>query len=123
MSAREYRRLFLAMLRRIRRAGVHAPTYVAVATLCANADHPFQNRAAIREAQGTLPSTRRGIFAGPDTDRIGLEHRKDRCHFSASGLDLHAQAWFDVLTRTAVREGVSLAERVITWLTPAGAGP
>ena len=106
------------MLRRIRRAGIHAPTYVAVATLCANAEHRFQNRAAIREAQETLPSIRRGILAGPDTDRIGLEHRKDRCHFSASGLDLHAQAWFDVLTRTAVCERVSLAGRFITWLTP-----
>src|SRR5262249_30339978 len=42
MSAAEYRDHFLNMLRSIREAGIDAPIYVATATLCANADHPFR---------------------------------------------------------------------------------
>ncbi len=97
-SAAAYRKHFLSMLAAIRRRHVPAPIYVAVATLCANADHPFKNRAAIRRAQRALVSTWKGIRPGPDTDEIGIEHRTDGCHFSESGLDRHADAWFEALT-------------------------
>src|SRR5262249_41752353 len=103
MSAAEYRDHFLNMLRSIREAGIDAPIYVATATLCANADHPFRNRDAIRAAQQGLATGSRDILPGPDTDSVGLEHRRDGCHFSASGLDLAAQAWLEALVERPVQ--------------------
>ena len=95
MSAAEYRRHFMAMLRSLREAGIDAPIYVATATLCANTEHPFRNRDAIRAAQQGLMTVAGDILPGPDTDQIGVEHRRDGCHFAASGLDLAAQAWLE----------------------------
>jgi hypothetical protein len=113
MTAGEYRTSFLAMLRGIRAHGSHAAIYVAVATLCATAEHPFRNRDEIRRAQQELPSVGRGILAGPDTDVIGIEYRLDGCHFSADGLDRHAEAWFRALTRRSARDRITLAGRSV----------
>lgn len=98
MQAEEYQVLFLAMLRAIRRAGIAAPLYAAVSTFCDRPDNPHRNHAPIRRALQELPSLGRGVRAGPDTDTIGPEHRKDGCHFAASGLDLAAAAWHRALT-------------------------
>jgi hypothetical protein len=116
VTADEYRTSFLAMLSGIRAHGSHAAVYVAVATLCATAEHPFRNREEIRRAQQRLPSLRRGILAGPDTDAIGIEYRLDGCHFSAEGLDRHAEAWFRALTRRSAPDRVSLAGRSVARL-------
>jgi hypothetical protein len=35
---------------------------------------------------------------GPDTDQIGIAHRRDGCHFSASGQELAARGWFRAIT-------------------------
>lgn len=98
MDSAEYQRHFHAMLRIVRTAGVKAPIYVAVASLCATADHPLDNRASVRLAQQRLVSIPSRIRPGPDTDLIGMEHRIDGCHFSRSGLERHAEAWFKALT-------------------------
>src|SRR5207248_2752798 len=81
------------MLSEVREAGVDAPIYVALATLCEEAPHPFQSRAEIRRGQRKLISIRDRILPGPDTDVIGIDHRRDGCHFAASGQQLGAQAW------------------------------
>jgi hypothetical protein len=98
MTADEYCRHFLAMLSGLRDAGVDAPIYVALATLCEEAPHPFQNSAQIRLGQKKLISIGQGILPGPDTDLIGIEHRRDGCHFAASGQELAARAWCDAIT-------------------------
>jgi hypothetical protein len=91
------------MLREVREAGVDAPVYVALATLCEEGPHPFQNAAEIRRGQKKVISIRDRILPGPDTDLIGIEHRRDRCHFSASGQELAAQAWFKAITAGRLR--------------------
>jgi hypothetical protein len=94
MSTEYYCAKFKSMLSALRDAGVTAPVYVAQTTLCEGEPHPFQNNAAIRRAQLQLISIENRVLPGPDTDKIGLEHRRDGCHFSASGQELAAEAWF-----------------------------
>jgi hypothetical protein len=98
MTAEEYRDCFRAILRGVREAGVKAQVYVALATLCENDSHPFQNSAEIRLGQKKLVSLGDRVMPGPDLDQIGIEHRRDGCHFSASGQELAAQAWFLAIT-------------------------
>src|SRR5262249_20129943 len=98
MTADEYRDYFRAMLRGLREAGVKAPVYVALATLCEDGPHPFQNSAQIRLGQKKLISIWNRVMPGPDTDQIGIPHRHDGSHFSASGQELAAQAWFRAIT-------------------------
>jgi hypothetical protein len=43
------------------------------------------------------------VLPGPDTDLIGIEHRRDGCHFAASGQELAAQAWFKAITSGRLR--------------------
>jgi hypothetical protein len=85
------------MVTGIRRAGVPAPIYIAVASLCENDDHPDQKREQIRLAQKQLVSPAEGLLSGPDLDRIPGEHRREGYRFSQTGLDLAAQAWFETL--------------------------
>jgi Carbohydrate esterase, sialic acid-specific acetylesterase len=98
MTADEYRDCFRAMLRGVRQSGVNAQVYVALATLCENDSHPFQNSTEIRLGQKKLVSVRDRVMPGPDLDQIGISHRRDGCHFSASGQELAAQAWFHAIT-------------------------
>jgi hypothetical protein len=104
MTADEYRECFRAMLRGAREAGVKAPVYVALATLCEDGPHPFQNNIQIRLGQKKVVSLWNRIMPGPDTDRIGVAHRRDGCHFSASGQELAAQAWFRAITAGRFRK-------------------
>ena len=103
MSAAAYSRYFRPMLHEVREAGVDAPVYVALATLCEEAPHPFQNRAEIRRGQKQVISIADQVLPGPDTDLIGIEHRRDGCHFAASGQELAAQAWFKAITSGRLR--------------------
>src|SRR5207302_978124 len=119
MSAAEYCGFFRSMLREVREAGVDAPVYVALATLCEGAPHPFQNRAEIRRGQKKAVSIRDRIRPGPDTDLIGIEHRRDGCHFSASGQELAAQAWFKAITAGRLRMGVVWARYRLASMFPA----
>lgn len=88
-SKRDYQARFLGMLNAIRGLGVKAPAFVAVATRCG--DYP--PNAAVRAAQIGLRNRKLGIYAGPDTDQLGLEFRHDGCHFSNAGLEAHADLW------------------------------
>jgi len=108
MGADEYHDRFHTMLRGVREVGVEAPVYVALATLCEHAHHPVQNSAQIRLGQKKLVSLRDRVLPGPDTDQIGIEHRRDGCHFAASGQELAAQAWFRAITASPL-------ERLTLW--------
>jgi hypothetical protein len=48
-----------------------------------------------------------GIFAGPDTDTIGLSDRYDGCHMAESDLIRHAELWIKALG-AAPAEGWSI---------------
>jgi hypothetical protein len=108
MAADEYRGCFRSMLRGLRAAGVKAPIYVALATLCEDAPHPFQNSAQIRLGQRKVVSIWDRVLPGPDIDQIGIEHRRDGCHFSASGQELAARAWFKAVTAGGLK-------RLLLW--------
>jgi Carbohydrate esterase, sialic acid-specific acetylesterase len=108
MTADEYHDCFRAMLRGVREAGVKAPVYVALATFCEDGPHPFQNGAQIRLGQKKLVSIWNRVMPGPDTDQIGLAHRRDGCHFAASGQELAAQAWFRAITAGPL-------EKLVLW--------
>ncbi|HEY9615558.1 MAG TPA: sialate O-acetylesterase [Microcoleaceae cyanobacterium] len=88
-----YQQRFMAMLERIRVAGVQAPVYVSVTSRCG--DRPPQP--AIQQAQRELVNPAQGILLGPNTDELGDADRYDRCHFSASGLNKAADLWLQAL--------------------------
>lgn len=84
---------FTRMLEGLRRLGIDAPVYVATASVCG---HPGSD--AIRAAQRQLAATLPNVHSGPNTDELDrLRWRRDGCHFSAEGLELHAQAWVEAL--------------------------
>jgi len=86
----DYKKMFMLMLEDIRRNGVDAPIYVAVATMCGSAPEGLE----IQQAQRELVNTDLKIFPGPFTDEIReIEDRNDACHFSTRGLDKHADLW------------------------------
>lgn len=88
-----YRTMFLDMVSSIRKKGVDAPIYVSVATRC----HTQGADKTIRRAQQELVDPGMGIYAGPDTDRLGPRYRYDSCHFSTRGLEKFAELWLKAL--------------------------
>lgn len=91
----QYQQHFLAMLERIRAAGVQAPIYVSVASRCGDR----LPQPSIQAAQRELVNPAQGILAGPNTDELDDTDRYDRCHFSASGLNKAADLWLQALMR------------------------
>jgi hypothetical protein len=88
-SAAAYRQSFQDMLGNLRRHGVGAPIYVAVATYCDG-----QGSGALQRAQHELVDIAGKVYPGPDSDAMteaGV--RYDDCHFSTIGLHRHAEAW------------------------------
>ena len=86
----EYKSMFMAMLEKMRKYGIDAPIYVAVATRCGSGAPGYE----IQQAQRELVNTDLEIFPGPYTDEItSIEDRHDACHFSDRGLDKHADMW------------------------------
>jgi hypothetical protein len=83
--------------RALRSYEVTAPVYVAQASICNSPPNE-----TIRDAQRALVDPSLGIFAGPDTDTIGLEDRFDGCHMAESGLVKHAELWVEVLARPSL---------------------
>jgi lysophospholipase L1-like esterase len=94
-TTEEYIDGFHRIAQQIRSAGVQAPIYVAVASVCANDVHPCQNHDQVRNAQQKLVSLRDGLLPGPDTDQFTGDFRQDGCHFSEKGLEAVAQAWLE----------------------------
>lgn len=67
--------------------------YVATATRCFSFVPVSPELQAIQQSLSQQP----GVYPGPNTDVIGLEDRYDDCHFSASGLNKHADGWVAAL--------------------------
>ncbi len=87
-------RNFDSMVKAVRLFGMEAPIYVAQCSLCRCDPNEI-----IRAAQRSVVDPAKSIFAGPDTDTIGLDERWDDCHFSITGLEKAAQLWFNAVTR------------------------
>jgi hypothetical protein len=88
-NAATYQNAFLDMLDSLRRHGVNAPIYVAVATYCHG-----QGSTELQQAQRGLVNPAAQIYPGPDTDALTtVRLRYDDCHFSEVGLSEHAEAW------------------------------
>jgi hypothetical protein len=71
--------------------------FVARATICGTSQTrvpPNLELQAIQLSLTELP----GVYAGPNSDDIGLEDRPDGCHFGASGQIKHADAWVEAIT-------------------------
>jgi len=86
----DYVKMFTAMLEDIRKRGVDAPIYVAVATRCGSGPASLETQQAQRE----LVNTEKGIYPGPFTDALDtMDDRYDSCHFSDAGLRKHAALW------------------------------
>jgi hypothetical protein len=86
----DYKRMFMAMLQDIRKHGVDAPIYVAVATLCGSAPEGLE----IQQAQRELVNTDIKIYPGAFSDEIqSILDRHDACHFSNAGMQKHAHLW------------------------------
>ena len=83
---------FGAMVSALRHLGMSAPIFVAQSTRCVSLPNE-----AIRAAQCAVIDRSKNILPGPDTDIIGPEYRWDNCHFSAEGLSLAAEAWFQAI--------------------------
>jgi Carbohydrate esterase, sialic acid-specific acetylesterase len=103
-----YLRFFYRIVHSLRSMGVRAPVIPAVATLCG-----FPSpEPAIHTAQQKLPDRDWGIFAGPDTDLLDSEYRRDLCHFNGRGIRAVAAGFFWSIARA--RQG--------TWGALAAAG-
>jgi hypothetical protein len=87
-----YKHMFEDIFVSLRQHGMLAPIYLAQATHCG------LESALIREAQRSLVDPRRGILAGPNTDTLGDEFRRDTCHFSAEGVRRQASMWVQALS-------------------------
>jgi hypothetical protein len=92
---RQYRKNLLEVIRTFRKYGVNAPFFVALCTRCGPEPHP--NADNIRSGQKGAVNRAIGVFLGPDTDSIGIEHRHDLCHFDETGLDMAASLWLEVI--------------------------
>jgi hypothetical protein len=90
--AAEWMEEFQKIANIIRNEQVAAPIYVAQATIC----HGGRSE-VIRGAQMAVVRPEQGIFAGPDLDVLGAEHRWDGCHFSVSGMEKAADLWLEAI--------------------------
>lgn len=89
-SGREYKKMFMDMIDKMKTYGINAPVYAAVTTRCGSGLPGYE----IQQAQRELVNTELKIFPGPYTDEItSIEDRHDACHFSDRGLDKHADMW------------------------------
>ncbi|HOX29043.1 MAG TPA: sialate O-acetylesterase, partial [bacterium] len=90
----QYKKMFMTMVGDIRKQGVDAPIYVAVATRCGRLGEGFE----IQQAQRELVNTELKIFPGAFSDEItSIDDRHDACHFTGQGLDKHATLWFNAI--------------------------
>jgi len=102
-STEDYTVMFKALLDKLREYGIDAPVYPAIATFCEishfEPDPAYAaGRQSVRAAQVALARLD-GVRPGPDTDTIqGLAYRHDNCHFSAKGMQVHAELWYQALT-------------------------
>lgn len=96
-SQADYRKMFLSLAQSLRQAGVKAPIFVSVASICGQ-DPAWHPDNPVVVAQQSLPDPLRQIYAGVNTDQLLLpQDRMDGCHFSRTGQEKFARAWLERL--------------------------
>ena len=89
-TGEKYKKSFLLMYRAIRKLGIKAPMYIALATYC----NGYGNE-DVKNAQAYLAETNPLIHVGADTDAITSDRfRIDKCHFNEFGRDWVANLWY-----------------------------
>ena len=73
-----------------------AKFFVAQASACYRSP-PDERLRRIQRDLTRLP----GVYAGPDTDQIGVADRYDDCHLSGRGLERHADGWVAAVRQAA----------------------
>jgi hypothetical protein len=99
-TQKDYATMFASLVDSLRNKGVAAPVFASVTTMCPLSSGWFPgNPTAL--AQQALPDRARRIFAGLNTDvLLGPADRNSGCHFTRTGQEKFAQAWFDILRRS-----------------------
>jgi len=98
-SKEDYKAYFGNMYNSLKKNGFKGSAFIAIASRCNSL--PFKE---IQDAQKELAKENKDIELGPNTDLIyGKLDRYDNCHFSATGLEKHANAWLDVLIKFNLR--------------------
>lgn len=97
---------FRAMLGSIRARGVNAPIFVSVATWYENIINQ-----EIQKAQRSLVNPGAGIFAGPDTDRLGIPYRHDGAHFNSEGMRAYAELWLRAIRNASLQGDARTLEK------------
>jgi hypothetical protein len=98
-STAAYKAMFTDMLDGVRKLGIDAPLYMAVATRCKGPIRPDVHRAQLQ-----LVEQRNDVLMGANTDTLSdMDDRYDFCHFTDAGLARHAELWLQ-----SIREGVSV---------------
>ncbi len=95
MAPEKYKAGFLELLSSVREQGFRAPVFVAFSTYCG--EGTVRNSDNIRRAQMDLATENADILLGPDTDKIGSNHRYDNCHFGVTGQEIAAKMWAEKL--------------------------
>ena len=108
---------FNQMVSSIREKGFEQDIYVTISTVCGiynnfSHDNPFpvnakenliraRRQVDFRNEILSLTKSIKGIYLGPDTDKINPAFRPDGCHLGGRyGQDAAAEAWFDIISRT-----------------------
>ncbi len=93
-NAANYTANFHLLVNYLRSIGIDAPVFPAMATRCAGAPD-----FVLQDAQRNLANDSLKIFNGPNTDSLDNAYRYDNCHFSKTGLNVHAQLWLEAIMR------------------------
>jgi hypothetical protein len=104
-SYKSYKSSFLRMADNIHAAGVSAPLFISIGTICWFGQGGIANT-KLRELQSDIVKIRDDIFLGPNTDKYDrIRDRHDGCHFSDPTMEAVAKEWLDILRIHARKDG------------------
>lgn len=99
----DYAASFQSLAASLRAAKVDAPIFISVGSRCGQPGD-WKDEDAVTTAQRGLVDPAKGLFSGPETNRlVPPENRYDRCHFAGVGQRAFADAWARILTDHARR--------------------
>lgn len=92
-SEADFRVGFERFRERLQADGINAPLYLSQASYCGNSIDE-----ALLAVQDRIIRSHGNVLRGPNTDLLTDDRfRRDRCHFSAEGLDAFADQWVDAI--------------------------
>ena len=96
-SYESYKSSFLQMADNIRAAGIKAPLFISLGTLCWFGKNGLANT-RLGDLQIDLVKIRDDVFLGPNTDKYDrIRDRHDGCHFSDATMQSVAAEWVNIL--------------------------